>query len=48
MFSPSLKPVYNIADFQLCFYSAPALRQALENRRILDGKTIVIIEGDNC
>jgi hypothetical protein len=53
VFPSSLKPEYIIADFQLCFYNAPALRQALENcglsfeytgnsRRILDGKTVVI------
>ena len=28
--SSLLKPEYIVADFQLCFYSAPALRQALE------------------
>jgi len=51
--SSLLKPEYIVADFQLCFYSAPALRQALENcglvlestdnsRRILEGKTVII------
>jgi len=53
VFPASLKPEYIVADFQLCFYSAPALRQALENcglslestensRRILEGKTVII------
>jgi hypothetical protein len=49
----SLKPEYIVADFQLCFYSAPALREALEDcgllfetdensRRIFQGKTLII------
>jgi len=53
VFPSSLKPEYIVADFQLCFYSAPALRQALEDcglsfeytensRRILQGKTVII------
>ena len=52
MFPPSLRPEYIIADFQLCFYKASALRQALENhglsfeeeagRRILEGKNVII------
>ncbi|MDR2942686.1 MAG: DUF3261 domain-containing protein [Treponema sp.] len=53
LFPKSLKPEYIIADFQLCFYSAGALRQALEDcglsfensgsiRRILQGKTVII------
>ena len=53
MFPPSLRPEYIVADFQLCFYKAPALRRALEdcglsfednwtNRRILQGKTVII------
>jgi len=51
--SSLLKPEYIVADFQLCYYSAPALRQALENcglsfeytensRRIFQGKKIII------
>jgi len=53
IFPKSLKPEYIIADFQLCFYNAPALRHALEEcglslentqnyRRILQGKTVII------
>jgi hypothetical protein len=53
VFPSLLKPEYIVADFQLCFYSAPALRQALEDcglsfeytensRRILQGKTVII------
>jgi len=53
MFPPSLRPEYIVADFQLCFYNAPAVRQALEdcglsfednwtNRRILQDKTVII------
>jgi len=53
VFPPLLKPEYIVADFQLCFYSASALRQALEDcglsfentgnsRRILQGKTVII------
>jgi hypothetical protein len=49
----SLKPEYIVADFQLCFYSASALRDALEDcgllletgensRRIFQGKTLII------
>jgi len=49
----SLKPEYIVADFQFCFYNAPALSQALEDcglsfentensRRILNGKTVII------
>jgi len=51
--SSLLKPEYIVADFQLCFYSAPALCQALEDcglsleytensRRIFQGKNIII------
>jgi len=53
VFPQSLKPEYIVADFQLCFYNAPALRKALENcglsfentgniRRVFQGKTVVI------
>jgi hypothetical protein len=53
VFPPSLKPEYIVADFQLCFYNASALRQALEDcglsfeisgssRRIFQGKTVII------
>jgi len=53
MFPPSIRAEYIIADFQLCFYKAAALRQALEkcglsfednwtNRRILQGKNVII------
>jgi hypothetical protein len=53
VFPPSLKPEYIVADFQLCFYNAMALRQALKDcglsfedagnsRRILKGKTLII------
>jgi len=53
MFPSSLKPEYIVADFQLCFYKAPALRRALEDcglsfednwtsRRILKDKTVII------
>jgi hypothetical protein len=53
VFPPSMKPEYIVADFQLCFYNAMALRKALEDcglsfedtgnsRRILQGKTLVI------
>jgi len=53
IFPKSLKPEYIIADFQLCFYNASALRHALEecglslentdnNRRIFQGKTVII------
>jgi len=53
VFPSSLKPEYIVADFQLCFYNAIALHQALEDcglffedtgnsRRILQGKTLVI------
>ena len=49
----AMKPEYVIADFQLCFYNAVALRQALNDcglsfedtensRRIFKGKTLVI------
>jgi len=31
VFPPSLGPEYIVADFQLCFYKAPALRKALED-----------------
>ena len=48
----SLDPGYIVADFQFCFYNAPALQQALEacglsfestgnSRRILQGKYVV-------
>jgi hypothetical protein len=58
IFPKPFKPEYIIADFQLCFYSAPALRRVLEkcglslentenSRRILQGKTVIIeIEKD--
>jgi hypothetical protein len=47
-----IKPEYIVADFQLCFYKTPALRQALENcglsledtensRHILQDKTVI-------
>jgi len=53
IFPPSLRPEYIVADFQLCFYKASALRRALEdcglsfednwtNRRILQGKNVII------
>jgi len=53
VFPSSLKPEYIVADFQLCFYNAMALRKALKDcglsfeetgnsRRILQGKTLVI------
>jgi hypothetical protein len=53
VFPQSLKPEYIVADFQFCFYSAPALRQALEDcgfsletagnsRRVLKGKTVIV------
>jgi hypothetical protein len=53
VFPNSMKPEYIVADFQLCFYSAPALRQAIEgcglsfeasgnSRIILEGKTVII------
>jgi len=53
VFPQSLKPEYIVADFQLCFYRASALRQALEDcglsfentengRRILRGETPII------
>jgi len=53
MFPPSLRPEYIVADFQLCFYKAPALRQALEGsgfsfedtgttRRVLQGNKVII------
>jgi hypothetical protein len=53
VFPLSLKPEYIVADFQLCFYSAPALHQALEDcglllentensRRILRGENVII------
>jgi len=49
----AMKPEYILADFQLCFYSADALRQAIEDcglifensengRRILQGKKVII------
>jgi hypothetical protein len=49
----SMKPEYIVADFQICFYSEPALRKAIEdcglsfensgkNRRILNGKKVII------
>jgi hypothetical protein len=58
VFPQSIGPEYIVADFQLCFYSTPALRRALadcglsieetETRRcILDGKNVIIeIEKD--
>jgi len=53
IFPQALRPEYIVADFQFCFYNAPALRQALQNcglsledtetgRRILQGKNIII------
>jgi len=53
VFPSSMKPEYIIADFQLCFYNAMALRKALEacglsfedtgnSRRIFQGKTLII------
>jgi len=53
VFSLPLKPEYIVADFQLCFYNAPALREALQDcglsledtgdsRRILQQKTVII------
>ena len=52
VFSLSFRPEYIVADFQLCFYKAPALRRALEDcglsledtvtgRRILQDKTVI-------
>jgi hypothetical protein len=49
----SLKPEYIVADFQLCFYKAAAIRKALENcglvletgeaiRRIKQGNNVII------
>jgi len=53
VFPKSMKPEYIVADIQLCFYSANALRQAVEDcglsfensgnkRRILKGKNVII------
>ena len=53
VFPKSLKPEYIVADFQLCFYNALLLRQALEKcglsfeytdvrRRVLQGKNVII------
>jgi len=53
VFPRSLRPEYIVADFQLCFYNAGALRKALEDcglsfedtgtvRRILEEKTVII------
>jgi len=53
VFPKSIKPEYIVADFQLCFYRADALRQVIEagglifensgnSRRILLGKTVII------
>jgi hypothetical protein len=53
VFPKSLKPEYIVADFQLCFYNTPALRQAIEDcglsfetsgnsRRILEGKNVIL------
>jgi len=53
MFPLSIKPEYIVADFQLCFYKASVLREALEEcglsfedngttRRILKDKTVII------
>ncbi|MDR0455826.1 MAG: DUF3261 domain-containing protein [Treponema sp.] len=53
VFPQSLKPEYIVADFQLCFYSVPPLRQALEDcglsfestensRRIFQKETVII------
>jgi hypothetical protein len=53
IFPKSMRPEYIIADFQLCFYSVPALRHVLEgcglliedsgnSRRIFQGKTLII------
>ena len=52
-FPPSLRPEYIVADFQLCFYKASALRQTLETcglsfedsgsgRRILQDKKVIV------
>jgi len=53
VFPKSMKPEYILADFQLCFYNADALRRAIEDcglslensansRKILMGKTVLI------
>ena len=53
VFPPSLGTEYIVADFQLCFYSVPALRAALADcgllfettetaRRVLQGKKVII------
>jgi hypothetical protein len=53
VFPKSLPPEYIVADFQLCFYNTPALRQALEgcglsfedteaDRRVLQKGTVII------
>ena len=53
VFPKSLRPEYIVADFQLCFYDASALRQALEDcglsfesagtrRRVYQKETIII------
>ena len=53
LFPKSLKSEYIVADFQLCFYNTPALRNALKDcgltfentgntRRIFQGKNVII------
>ena len=53
VFPKTLKPEYIVADFQLCFYNAPALKQALNDcglflehteagRRVLSKDAVVI------
>ena len=53
VFPQSIGGEYIVADFQLCFYNTPALRQALENcglsleetdtgRRVLQGKNLIV------
>jgi len=54
VFPKTLRPEYIIADFQLCFYNASAVRQEIESsglvfeetltgRRILDGSGVIVI-----
>ena len=53
VFPKNLQPEYIVADFQLCFYNALPLRQALEEiglffestetvRRVLQGSTLIV------
>jgi len=53
LFPPSLRPEYIVADFQLCFYKTPELRQALEGcglsfkdtmtgRHVFQGQNVII------